>query len=245
MRILGIFAVAVSAAAQQAPLALDQVLSASFPSELIAAPSGGKVAWVSDVKGVRNIMVAEGPQYPGRARSRHTPKTTARNCWTCAGPLPPRRSFTCVAATPTGAVKFPTRRSIPPEPAKISGSRTSMARRPANSPKAIRPPSRRAEIAWPSYAAARVWLCTARRQVHPHRSCSKRAEIAAARCGRLTGSRLAFTSERVDHTFTGVFDTTANSLRYLDPGTGPRPRARMVARTVPHIAFLRVPSSGG
>jgi Tol biopolymer transport system component len=59
-------AVVVCAAGQQAPFTLDQVLGAAFPSELTAAPAGGKVAWVSNARGVRNIMVAEAPGYQAR-----------------------------------------------------------------------------------------------------------------------------------------------------------------------------------
>ena len=79
MRFVCVFAATVCAAAQQAPFTIDQVLSASFPSELTAAPSGGKVAWVSASKGVRNIMVAVAATYQGR-KVTATAKTTGRNC---------------------------------------------------------------------------------------------------------------------------------------------------------------------
>jgi len=40
---------------------LEQVLSAPFPYELIAAPGGGRVAWVLNERGARNIWVASAP----------------------------------------------------------------------------------------------------------------------------------------------------------------------------------------
>lgn len=40
---------------------LEQVLSAPFPSDLVAAPRGDKVAWVFNAKGVRNLWVASAP----------------------------------------------------------------------------------------------------------------------------------------------------------------------------------------
>src|SRR5215467_14465259 len=58
-----LLALCATCACAQAPFTLDQVLSAPFPYELTAAPSGGKVAWVSNAKGRRNILVAEAPQY--------------------------------------------------------------------------------------------------------------------------------------------------------------------------------------
>ena len=45
---------------------LEQVMSAPFPSDLVAARSGSKVAWVQNAKGVRNVWVAEPPEYKGR-----------------------------------------------------------------------------------------------------------------------------------------------------------------------------------
>ena len=35
--------------AQQKPFTLEQVMSSAFPTALVAAPAGGKVAWVLDV----------------------------------------------------------------------------------------------------------------------------------------------------------------------------------------------------
>ncbi|MGH9933137.1 MAG: hypothetical protein ACREA9_28465, partial [Pyrinomonadaceae bacterium] len=42
---------------------LEQVMSAPFPSDLVAAPVGGSVAWVQIAKGSRNIWVASPPDY--------------------------------------------------------------------------------------------------------------------------------------------------------------------------------------
>src|SRR5437660_1363007 len=55
-------------AAAQSPFTLDQVLSSSFPSELTAATHGSRVAWVFDAKGVRNVWVADGPDFVRTAR---------------------------------------------------------------------------------------------------------------------------------------------------------------------------------
>jgi hypothetical protein len=44
---------------------LEQVLSAPFPTELVAASGGGKVAWVLNESGARNIWVAALPDFKG------------------------------------------------------------------------------------------------------------------------------------------------------------------------------------
>src|ERR1041384_4808164 len=54
-----------SAAMAAKTFTLEQVLSAPFPSELIAAPSGGKVAWLLNERGARNVWMAAAPDYKG------------------------------------------------------------------------------------------------------------------------------------------------------------------------------------
>src|SRR5271170_1122612 len=45
---------------------LDQYLSAPFASEMHAAPGGGKVVWLLNERGARNLWVAAAPDYKGR-----------------------------------------------------------------------------------------------------------------------------------------------------------------------------------
>jgi len=52
----------------QSPFTLEQVLSSPFPSGLTAAMHGSRIAWVFDAKGVRNVWVADGPDFGRTAR---------------------------------------------------------------------------------------------------------------------------------------------------------------------------------
>src|SRR5579883_2849968 len=45
---------------------LEQYLSAPFASEIHAAPGGGKVVWILNERGARNLWVASAPDYKGR-----------------------------------------------------------------------------------------------------------------------------------------------------------------------------------
>ena len=45
---------------------LEQVMSSPFPSNLVAASHAGRVAWVFDAKGVRNLWVADAPNFAAR-----------------------------------------------------------------------------------------------------------------------------------------------------------------------------------
>src|SRR5207247_5473545 len=53
-------------AAQQPAFTLEQALAAPFPDNLVAAATGGAVAWVFNANGARNIWVAAPPEYLGR-----------------------------------------------------------------------------------------------------------------------------------------------------------------------------------
>lgn len=47
------------AAAHPAAFTINDVMQVPYPSDLVAAPAGGGVAWVFDTKGRRNIWVAD------------------------------------------------------------------------------------------------------------------------------------------------------------------------------------------
>src|ERR1700730_17377762 len=63
-RILAASLLLVCAAAAK-PFTLEQVLSAPFPSELIASRGGGKLAWLLNDRGARIIWIATAPDFKG------------------------------------------------------------------------------------------------------------------------------------------------------------------------------------
>jgi dipeptidyl aminopeptidase/acylaminoacyl peptidase len=52
----------------QSPFSLEQVMSSPFPSGLVAAAHGSRIAWIFDAKGVRNVWVADGQDFAHTAR---------------------------------------------------------------------------------------------------------------------------------------------------------------------------------
>ena len=51
---------------------LDDFLSYSFPSHLKAADQMGKIAWVVNEKGVRNVYTAHAPEYRAVKETQYT-----------------------------------------------------------------------------------------------------------------------------------------------------------------------------
>lgn len=56
---------------QLGPFSLADVLSVPFPSDLVAAPGGARVAWIADDQGRRNVWVAEAPAFRARRLTRY------------------------------------------------------------------------------------------------------------------------------------------------------------------------------
>jgi dipeptidyl aminopeptidase/acylaminoacyl peptidase len=52
------------------PYTIQEVLSAPFPSELVAAPNGRAVAWIGNEEGRRNLWLAEAPAWRARRLTR-------------------------------------------------------------------------------------------------------------------------------------------------------------------------------
>ena len=59
-------------AAAQSPFSIEEVLSFSFASGLVASPTGDRIAWIENREGERNIWVAEGPRWQGRPFTDYT-----------------------------------------------------------------------------------------------------------------------------------------------------------------------------
>jgi dipeptidyl aminopeptidase/acylaminoacyl peptidase len=239
MRILAVLLLAGCAAAQPS-FTLDQVLSAAFPSELTAAPAGGKFAWVENARGVRNIWVAEAPRYQARQITAYT----ADDGYELAGLAWTPDSGSIVYTRLDGA----NRAGEYPNPAldpKGTEQDILIAALAGGAPRrigegdspAVAPAGGR--VAW--IHKGQLWLAPA------DGSASAVALKTRGKCADPVwspdGTRLAFESDRGDHGFIGVYDTASATLRYLDPSTD-HDRAPVWSPDGRGVAFLRIPSSG-
>jgi dipeptidyl aminopeptidase/acylaminoacyl peptidase len=214
MPLLALLAVS-SPARQPEPFTLEQVMSAPFPSHLVAAPAGGRVAWVFDARGVRNIWVAEPPDYRGRAITAYTEddgQEIAELAWT--------PDATAIVYTRGG--DFETLRDAP---------------NPRSNPQGVEQdvwvvslaggaPRKLAEGHSPAVSPKgdgivfifkdQVWWAKIDGSEKPAQLIHANGKTEGLRWSP-EGARLALVSVRGDHSFIGVYDFAQKSLRYLDP----------------------------
>jgi dipeptidyl aminopeptidase/acylaminoacyl peptidase len=241
IRTVAALSLATCALAQAPPFNLDQVLGAAFPTGLTAAPSGGRVAWVSNARGVRNIMVAEPPRYRARKVTAYTQddgQEIEDLAWT-----PDASAIVYVrvdGANRAGEYPNP---ALDPNGAEqdvwiaaLDGSaprKIGEGHSPAVSPKGGR-------VAF--IRKGQLWWAPLDANATP-----SQAAKARGACDRPVwspdGSRIAFESRRGDHAFIGVYEVASNSLGYLDPSTDfdRQPEWSPDSRSV---ALIRIPSTG-
>jgi dipeptidyl aminopeptidase/acylaminoacyl peptidase len=234
MRWLPALLFSIAASAQPAPFTLDQVLGAAFPTELTAAPSGGKVAWVSNARGVRNIMVAEPPAYQARKITNYAQddgQELQDLRWT-----PDASAIVYVRGGTANPDLDPSGAS---EDVWIAGLDGSAPRKiGAGSSPAVAPHGGR--IAF--LRSGQVWWASL-----DGKAAASRAFVDRGACQQLAwspdGARIAFTTVRGDHSLIGVYDAEAGVLRYLDASTDydSNPAWSPDGRSV---AFIGIPSSG-
>jgi len=228
--------------AQRAPFTLEQVMNAPFPSGIVAAPAGGKVAWVYDARGVRNIWVAEPPDYRARSLTSYAAddgQEVAELAWT-----PDARAIVYARGG-----DFEMRREAP---------------NPLSDPRGVEQdiwvesleggqPRKLAEGHSPSVSPQgdsvvfiykdQIWMAKLSGGEKPAQLIHARGEAEDLHWSP-DGSKLAFVSVREDHSFIGVYDFTQKSLRYLDPSVD-RDQDPVWSADGKRIAFLRLPTDSG
>lgn len=219
---------------------LQQVLSYSFPVDLTAAPRDGKLAWVLDERGARNVWVAEAPSYKGRRLTNFTAddgQEIEQIQW-----LPDAKALVYVRGG-----DFETHRDNP---------------NPASSPDAVEQaiwiapldggaPRKLAEGNSPMVSpkgnrivflrANQVWTTGLEAADRPVQLIHAKGNASELRWSP-DGSRVAFVSNRIDHSLIGMYDFESKTLKYVDPSVD-RDTGPVWSPDGKQVAFVRVAST--
>jgi dipeptidyl aminopeptidase/acylaminoacyl peptidase len=226
--------------ADSGPFTIDQAMSAPFPSGLAAAPSGGRVAWVFDDRGVRNLWVAEPPAYRGH------PVTDYREddgdeiygvTWAPDGRL---LVYVRGGDGETGG-------DNPNPRSRAEAPKQQLWAVPADkgSPRLLgeghspRVAPREDRVAFLN--KGQVWWVPLQGKEKPQQLLHTKGECHTLRWSP-DGSRLAFVCDRKEHGLIGVYDFAAKQLRWLDPSID-RDAEPAWSPDGRHLAFVRTPAA--
>src|ERR1035438_4872921 len=229
-------------AGAQTSFTLEQVLSAPFPSAPVVLPSGGKIAWVYNARGVRNIWVAEPPAYRGHSVTAYTEddgQEISELQWT-----PDGREIVYVRGEgANGAGEYPNPTNDPKGAEQqvwvvaIEGAAQKAPRligegnQPAVSPKGAR-------VAF--VRKGQVWSAPLDGKEKAEQLIHARGQNGGLHWSP-DGARLAFVSRRGNHSFVGVYDAAAKTVLYLDASVD-RDDAPVWSPDSRRVAFLRIPT---
>ena len=195
---------------------LDQFLGAPFASEMHAAPGGGKVVWLLNERGARNLWAASAPDYKGHRLTSYKEddgQDIGMIEWSSDG-----RSVVYVRGGDLEHIgrDNPNPRNLPQIPEQAiyaiafdGGAAKKLA--DGHSP-AI---SKDGHIAF--VRNGQIWMTTVDGE-KPAEAVHSKATANTLRWSP-DGSELAFVSNRGDHAFIGVYKPGDKSLKYLEPTT--------------------------
>ena len=238
--ILGASIASAQPAAAQKGLTIERLMSAPFPSSLTAAPAGGHIAWVQNAAGVRNIWVAMAPDYAApkavTAYQLDDGQEISSLTWT-----PDASAIVFVRGTGTnraGEIANPMSDPGGAEQAlwivPAAGGAAPKKLGEGSGP-AI---SKSGRVAW--LAKGQVWWTPADAGGKAEQMFKARGTASSLRWSP-DGNQLAFVSTRGDHSFIGIYDVPAKSLRFLTPSVD-SDQEPVWSPEGAELAFLRLPA---
>jgi dipeptidyl aminopeptidase/acylaminoacyl peptidase len=235
---------ASTAVAQAKGFTIEQTLSAPYSSDLLAAPSGGRLAWVANLGGRRNLWVAEpatgGKNYVSRQITQYADDDGQEINgaeWTPDAALlvyvrgDSATSENHPVPNPAGFLKGAQQRLW------VVGAEGGEPRMlgEGHSP-AVSPDGK--QVAYT--LKGQLWLVRLDDpKAKPEQLLQTRGAVENLRWSP-DGTRVSFVSDRGDHSFIAVYSAAFGSVTYLDPSTD-QDSNPVWSPDSTRIAFLRIP----
>lgn len=244
--VITLLAVSSSLTAQSG-VTLEAVMAHPFTSDLIASPTGSRIAWIVTQRGIRNIWVADGPDFEARAVTRYDRDDG--------------QELTNLAFTPDGqrlvyvrggdhGSNWPAAGNLMPNPESHPvASRMSIWSVDVESGEtveigegdvpAVSPDGERLAFV----KGREIWVAPLDGRAEPARMFFERGASESPRWSP-DGRTLAFGSDRETHSYIALYGGPDVPLRYLAPSTSRDSMPRW-SPDGSRIAFVRRPGAGG
>jgi len=234
----------LAATPARAAFTLAQMHAYPYTSELVAATRADRIAWVRTLRGIRNIWVADGPAFVPRQVTHYTDDDGMELSNLVLSPDGSALAFvrggdhdsnwpSPTEPNPAGLNAQPKVTLYVADPSgRAPQVKIDEGDAPALSAKGV--------LAYVKDHA--VWTAGLTGQT-PHRLFFDRGHDGALAWSP-DGARLAFVSNRSDHSFVGVYTSSATPLTWLSPSTG-YDADPVWSPDSTRIAFTRRPGDGG